>query len=272
MSEILSQFPFFENAIYAHQNIEIILKISPSHKSKVVLLNTANNLLITRQKLKEDYDINDTLLKFLWKYSENDEKIDALPEIELKDERKIKLCKIIDKGILYMNSCVDWNHLNEKNKLDYGCTMTFDEIKKANKRAFIMKNCELKELVKKDECQHSTGSTENNKSNYETSSSYHFIKHAKASLEFIKYLELTPDFIKEVEGAIVSKDPTEKFKQIIEEYEHLKEIAINTNAGGALETSISGITNYSKGSSNYQKFNCTKLIGGDQLLKISNIV
>ncbi|CAB4474362.1 unnamed protein product [Rhizophagus irregularis] len=205
MSEILSQFPFFENAIYAHQNI-----------SKVVLLNTANNLLITRQKLKEDYDINDTLLKFLWKYSENDEKIDALPEIELKDERKIKLCKIIDKGILYMNSCVDWNHLNEKNKLDYGCTMTFDEIKKANKRAFIMKNCELKEL----ECQHSTGSTENNKSNYETSSSYHFIKHAKASLEFIKYLELTPDFIKEVEGAIVSKDPTEKFKQIIEEYGH----------------------------------------------------
>ncbi|GBC32530.2 hypothetical protein GLOIN_2v1667045 [Rhizophagus irregularis DAOM 181602=DAOM 197198] len=145
--------------------------------------------------------------------------------------------------------------------------MAFDEIKKANKRAFIMKNCELKGL----ECQHSTGSTENNKSNYETSSSYHFIKHAKA-LEFIKYLELTPDFIKEVEGAIVSKDPTEKFKQIIEEYEHLKEIAINTNAGGALETSISGITNYSKGSSNYQKFNCTKLIGGDQLLKISNIV
>ncbi|RGB40262.1 hypothetical protein C1646_688135 [Rhizophagus diaphanus] len=310
-------------------NEEIILKIFPSHKSKVVLLNTANNLLITRQKLKEDYDINDTLLKFLWKFSENDEKIDKPPEIELKDERKIRLCKIIDKGILYIKSCVDWNHFNKKNKLDHGCTMASGEIMKADKRAFIMKNCELKEIgaegfekgvVEFESTEErikltnlfftaninvdnfvklgmSIGSTENNKSNHETSGSYHFIKHAKASLEFTKYLEPTPDFIKEVEGAIVSENPSEKFKQIIAEYghfiptrvilggrvhfnehitstgnftEHLKEVAMNTNAGGILETSISGTSNYSKGSSNYQKFNCAKLIGGESPDSLEN--
>jgi hypothetical protein len=303
---------------------EIILKI-PLNDPKVVLLNTANNLLITRQKLKEDYGINDTLLKFLRKFSENNknnhEIIDDFAKIELKDEEKFKLCNIIENNILYMNSCVDWNYLNELNKLDYGCTMTFNEIKKADKRAFIMKNCELKEIGAEG-CEKgvvefksteermkltnlffttninvdnfvklgmSIGSMKNIKSNSETSGFYHFIKHAKASLESTKYLEPTPDFIKEVEDAINSEDPAEKFKQITEEFgqfiptkvilggrahfnehvtsigcftENSKEITINANAQGILDANVSNTLNYSEGKSNYQKFNCTKLIGG----------
>ncbi|CAB4474378.1 unnamed protein product [Rhizophagus irregularis] len=317
---------------------EIIIKITPSHESKLVLLNTANNLLVTRQKLKEDYDINSTLLKFLRKYSEGNEYDNnggscGFAEIELKDEEQLRLCKIIDKdisdkNILYIK-CIDWNFLNEENKLDYGCTMTYDEIKKADKRAFVMKNCEFKEIgavgcekgvvefksteermkitnlffaadINVDNFAKlgmSIGSMENKKSNSETSGSYHFIKHAKASLEFTKYLEPTPDFIKEVEDATNSKDPAEKFNQIIEEYgyfiptkvilggrvhfnEHIsstgkftelsKEIAMSTNAGGILEANMSSTSNYSEGKSNYQKFNCTKLIGGESPGSLEN--
>jgi hypothetical protein len=79
---------------------EIMLKI-PLNDPKVALLNTTNNLIITCQKFKEDYVINDTLLKFLRKYSENNKnihgRIDDFAEIELKDEEKFKSCNIVER-------------------------------------------------------------------------------------------------------------------------------------------------------------------------------
>ncbi|GBC04274.1 hypothetical protein RclHR1_00560001 [Rhizophagus clarus] len=313
---------------------EIIIKIIPSHGTILALLNTANNLLITRQKLKDDYDINDTVLTFLKKHSkntnENDNygRLNGFAEVGPKDEEQIKLCTIIDEGILYIK-CIDWKFLNEENKLDYGCSMTFDEIKKANKRAFIMKNCELKEIgavgcekgvVEFESMEErmkitnlfftadinvdnfaklgmSIGSMKNKKSNCGTSGSYHFMKHAKASLEFTKYLEPTPDFIKEVEDVVNSKDPVEGFMQITEEYgqfiptkiilggrahfnEHItssgyltensEEITINTNVAKVMEANVSSTSNYSKGKSAYQKFSCTKLIGGESPGSLEN--
>jgi hypothetical protein len=40
----------------------------------------------------------------------------------------------------------DWETLNGLHKLDYGCTVTFDEIKIVTERTFIIKNYKLTEI------------------------------------------------------------------------------------------------------------------------------
>src|SRR5256885_1157724 len=117
-------------------------------ESKLVRLNITDNLSVIRQELEKNYDIDDTLL-FLRKYSVNNNESYEFAEIALNDDEEIiHLNEIIDNDILYIKCKVkiDWNFLNNLRKLDYGCAMTFDEIKKASKRAFQMKNCELTEI------------------------------------------------------------------------------------------------------------------------------
>ncbi|RIA86222.1 hypothetical protein C1645_829602 [Glomus cerebriforme] len=316
-----------------NEDAKITLKIisnSPLQESKLVLLNPTNKLLIIRQKLKEKYGIDDKFLKFL-NFSENDKNDDYVghsefAEIEPKDEEKLTLNEIMNKNknILYIKCKIniDWNFLNEKCKFDYGCTMTFDEIKKANKRAFEMKNCELNEI---NSCEQgvdefktneermmktnlffstdinvknfvklgmSIGRMKNEESNFETSDSYRFMKHAKISIkfnEYLKHLAPTHEFIEAVEKAIKSNDP-ENFKQITEEFgqfipmkvilggrahfneritstghyaENSNEIAVNANAEEILKANVANTSNYSKGKSTYSKSSCTKLIGGE---------
>ncbi|CAB4474380.1 unnamed protein product [Rhizophagus irregularis] len=323
----------FKLNYFSNNTKKITIKVinSPLQISKLVLLNPTDKLSTIRQKLEKDYN----LLKFFDKYTENENNGGnyEFAEIKYEIEDQLSLSEIIDKNILYIG-CeikidIDWNFFMEKCTLDYGCTMTFDEIKKAGESAFLIKNCELKEIgvegckLDKGEFKSteermkiknlfftadinidkfvklgmSTGNMKNKKSYSETSGSYHFIKHAKASLEFIKYLEPTPDFIKEVENAIISKDPAESFRQITEKYgqfiptkvilggrvhfnEHItstggitensKEITVDANAGGVLGAGMSSTSNNLEGDANYCKFNCTRIIGGESPDSLGN--
>ena len=64
--------------------------------------------------------------------------------------RQLQLHDIIDRFendyFIYLKSSLDWELLNNSHKLNYGCTMTFDGIKRAENQAFTMENCELTEL------------------------------------------------------------------------------------------------------------------------------
>jgi hypothetical protein len=228
----------------------------PPPSARTVRLNLTDNLLIIRQELEKKKFIDNTLL-FSNKYTENynnDNISYGFAEIELEEEENYLLNEIIDENnILYLKQCSkpDWKCLNELRKLDYGCTMTVNGIKKADKRAFEMNNCELTEIDAKG-CQKgiveiksnddrimkknlvfstdinaeslvelgiSIGNMRNEGVNSENISSYHFTEYGKVSLKFIdRYLEPTSDFIKEIEGAIESEDPAEKLKQITEQY------------------------------------------------------
>src|SRR6266496_1342512 len=134
---------FFSN------NGDVIITIKtvgdpPSHPPRTVRLNLADNLSIIRKN-----KLGDNTLLFSRKYSKNNDD-DGFAEIAFEEEKNYYLNEIIDKDkkILYLKQCSkpDWEWLNKEHKLDYGCTMTFDGIKKADKRAFEMKNCELKEI------------------------------------------------------------------------------------------------------------------------------
>jgi hypothetical protein len=214
------------------------------------VLNLIDNLLKIRKELERVSIFNNALSfsKRLRNYE--------FAEIAFEEEEDLLLDDIIDEAvidekILYLiqRSKPDWKYLNGLRKLDYGYTMTFDGILKADKRAFVMKNCELIEIgaegYKKREIEFkstedwvmknnlffyidnnvenffksgiSIESLKNNKFN-SVSGSYYFTDCAKVSLKYTKYLEPTQEFIKEVKNAIESENPVEKFKQITKKY------------------------------------------------------
>ncbi|GES72719.1 hypothetical protein GLOIN_2v759589 [Rhizophagus clarus] len=113
---------------------------------KLYNLELEDNLFNIRKELEEHNTINDTL-SFSKKSPEGE-----FAEIVREYEENFLLKDIIDDvkshNYLYLikNSRPGWKILNEKFKLDYGCTMSFDGIKKAKYRAFIMKDCELVEI------------------------------------------------------------------------------------------------------------------------------
>ncbi|GBC33912.2 hypothetical protein GLOIN_2v1837368 [Rhizophagus irregularis DAOM 181602=DAOM 197198] len=145
-----------------------------------------------------------------------------------------------------------WKILNEKCKLDYGCTMSFDGIKKADNRAFIMKDCELTEIdttkgykkgelkfkSKEDWMRKTNLFTEGDDANImsfvnlgisikglrdenfnnEIKLKYQYTELGKLLLKFNKKnLVLTEDFENDINDAIKSKDPR-KFRKITKEY------------------------------------------------------
>ncbi|RIA81538.1 hypothetical protein C1645_744442 [Glomus cerebriforme] len=239
---------FFSN------NVNVIITIKTIDGPSILhRLNLTDNLIKVRQELEKSKFIDDTLL-FSRKYSENKDNINyGFAEIALENEENYLLNEIIDENgnILYLKQCSkpDWKCLNELRKLDYGCTMTFDGIKKAENRAFVMNDCKLIEIgaegygkgfvefkSNKDrmmktnlffhtdinvqnfvELGISIGGGQNNEVNSESNSSYQFTKYGKASLKFCEYLKPTQEFIKEVKNAIESKDP-ENFKRITDKF------------------------------------------------------
>ncbi|CAB4388239.1 unnamed protein product [Rhizophagus irregularis] len=246
----------FKNIFSNIKNVIVIVKSiddPPSQPPKSVRLNLSDNLLAIRKELERDSSINDTLL-FSKKYPEINNNY-GFAEIAFEKEDDFLLDDIIDEvgseKILYLKKCskLDWNYFNELRKLDYGRTITSKGIKRANKRAFQMKNCELTELgaegcqkgdvkIKSNEelmmrtnlffsgdinVQNlvelgiSIEKLKNEKFNIETDSSYRFTEYGKISLEFSNYLDPTPEFIKVVKEAIKSKN-IEDFKQITEEF------------------------------------------------------
>jgi hypothetical protein len=248
-----------------------------------VHLNLNDNLLKVRKYL-EGKNLIDDSLSFMKSYSENNDDKIEFSEIPVNSEEEFHLRKIVRKGkdtyILYMTCSKIWKFLNTSCKLDYGCTMTSDGIKKASKRAFEMKNCKLeirnekceaREFVSKSSeesmmdknlffsndinveyfiklgMEMSIGTSKNKEFHVETNYSYHFIKYGKAVLKF-EHLEATPDFIKAVEEAIESEDPA-KFKQIIKDYGQF--IPAEVILGGRVHyNNLTESVNYSAGKSN----------------------
>src|SRR6266542_3441582 len=83
--------------------------------------------------IRKQLIIDDTLL-----FSEGE-----FDKIKYEDEEKFRLKEIIivkgEQNLLYLKQ-IYWKFFNNIHELDYGCTMSIDGIKKANKRAFIMKD------------------------------------------------------------------------------------------------------------------------------------
>src|SRR6185437_11272485 len=109
-----------------------------------------NNFL---SDIRENYSIVDDTLSFVKK--EGDEYFcieredeNFQPLFDIVEEKEIENSK---KGYyLYLKKCsslsLDWKILNDKRKLNYGRTMSFDGMKIANKKAFTMKDCKF-ELI-----------------------------------------------------------------------------------------------------------------------------
>ncbi|GBC32596.1 hypothetical protein GLOIN_2v1880620 [Rhizophagus irregularis DAOM 181602=DAOM 197198] len=229
----------------------------PPPSARTVRLNLENNLSIIRQELKDKKFIDNTLL-FSKKYrDDNNDNINyGFSEIQLEEEEDYLLNDIIviidENNILYLKQCSepDWKCLSKLRKIDYGCTMTSNGIKKADKRAFEIEDCELfkigaegcrkgfvefksnhDRIMKKNlifstdfnleslgKLGISIGNMRNEGINSENISSYSFTQYDKVSLKFGDHLKPTQEFIEEVEKAIKSEDSAEKFKQITEQY------------------------------------------------------
>ncbi|CAB4378659.1 unnamed protein product [Rhizophagus irregularis] len=223
-------------------NIQIINGLSPQCISKK--LNLEDILSDIRNS---DDDINDTL-SFSTKLINGEH-----AKIEREVEKYFRLKEIItidnDQYILYLRINSDWKFLNDKCKLDYGCTMSYDGIKKANKRAFVMKDCELTKIgvegYKNGQLEFKSGkdlmmktslffSSDDNVNNFvdmglsvESIDRYHYdginsvceyTEVGKAFIKFREYIEPTEEFIKEIKDGIKSDNPEKEFRKIMEEY------------------------------------------------------
>ncbi|GBB86951.1 hypothetical protein RclHR1_01340018 [Rhizophagus clarus] len=305
----------------------------PLQSNKVYyLLNVNDKLSDVRKKLKRSKIINDSLD---FSRKQGNEFYKTSRDIE----ERVPLEHIIDKVVnddnstdifLYLtlkkneeneeneeNPKPNWVILNEKCKLDYGCIMSYDGIKRANKQAFIMKDCELTTDIgakgyKKDQLEFNSkvdwmkktnlfvnidDINVDNFANYglsvgisylkdenfieEITSVYKYIELKKALLNFHKYLEPTEEFIKAVNDVILSENPREEFKEIIQEYgqfiptkvifggrvyfEDVKKSSENTmdkSNEASINVRTGGKHNESKKFSKFYSFNRTKFLGG----------
>ncbi|GBC01721.1 hypothetical protein RclHR1_04300003 [Rhizophagus clarus] len=248
--------------------IEIIIKTINSENPSLKGLTPDDNLSNIRIELESSNIINDTLI-FSKKIC------DEFIEVERKDEETFLLKEIItDDNILYLNP-LDWKFLSNRHKLDYGCTMSLEGIKRANKRAFMIKYCELEikdKGYKKDKLEFKSKEDWIKKTNLfissdinipnlekfveslhkenfsdEIKSSYKYTEFGKVTLKFIKTnLKLTNEFENDVIDAINSVNPRERFKKITEDYGQF--IPTEVILGGRV---------YFEGSV------CTKLLGGN---------
>ncbi|RGB32014.1 hypothetical protein C1646_791112 [Rhizophagus diaphanus] len=227
---------------------EIIVQMDDPPSQVLVHLNVNDNLSNIRDELKKNdkIEMNDAL-----SFARKETK--GLSEIGV-DEKSINLDDILDGNVLHLvkSSKCNWKFLNDKFHLEYGLYITSDGIKKAKKKAFIMKdwkNCKMTGIGAKG-CKKGTiefnsneywgmksnllftgninvkdlvnlggsiGKSQNNNVNIEMNSTYSYREFGKVSLEFSKCLEPTSEFINITEKAIESEDPNE-LKQIIEEY------------------------------------------------------
>jgi hypothetical protein len=231
----------------------VLLKMSS--KKKVFIQIIGEQLIVKKLNLEDNLSdirsnskfIDNTLL-FLVK------KNDGFAKIEYENENDFILEDIItvdnDQRILYLLKKPCWNVFNDNCKLDYGRTMSFDGIKKASKRAFIMNDCELTEInaegYKKDHLEFeskedwmkktnlffssdlnvqnfvqlglSIENSHNENFNDEIKSSYSYTELGKVSLKISKYLTPTEEFIKVVTNA--NPDDPEEYRKITEEYGH----------------------------------------------------
>ncbi|PKK62891.1 hypothetical protein RhiirC2_869998 [Rhizophagus irregularis] len=245
------------NFLSNDNNATIIVQIGdpPSQKPISIKLNL-NHKLSDIRKVLENYNITDNSLSFSQKIPKKNANIEYIfSKILYEQEIQFVLNEIIETvdekyNFLYLMKSLDWHTLNKLRQLDYGCTMAFDGIKIAGKRAFIINDCELIEIgaegYKKGQLKFETqndwmkktnlffnvdanitnfvklglsaGNLQNKNFNDEIKSAYKYTELGKVSLKLnTRNLELTEEFKNEIENAIKSKDP-EKFREIAREY------------------------------------------------------
>jgi hypothetical protein len=220
----------------------ILINTIGSKKSTLRKLNLDDYLPDIRQELESNNGINDMLI-FSKKINDN-----TFIEIGREDEENFQLKEIITNNKHLYLTQLNWEFLNEKYKLDYGCNISFGGIVKATKRAFKLKDCELSEIhakgYKKDHLAFESKedwmkktnlffhnddkvdnfinsgflikSSLNEDINEEINSTYRYTEIGKVKLD-LRNLELTDDFKKDIMKAIEYKDP-KKFRKIIKEY------------------------------------------------------
>ncbi|PKY38392.1 hypothetical protein RhiirA4_451380 [Rhizophagus irregularis] len=233
----------------ASTKIRIIIKENGTNDSQSLLevqLVLTDKLSEIREKL-EIVNKMDDKLSFSQKF--DDESV----EISRVEEEYLSLVDIIDKvsydiNILYLikSAIAYWKFLNKLHRLDWGCTMTSEGIKRANERAFKMLSVEIAEIDTKKDSTIEFSSYEDwimkknlffnsdmnvkyftrlsaKKSmneNYKVTSSHKYRVCEKVSLKICN-LKATKNFMKELNDAINSKDLknfekiTEKFGQFI---------------------------------------------------------
>src|SRR6266498_2924923 len=127
--------------------VAVFIEIVGNSTPKMKILNLDSNLSDIRIELKKTNISDIDICLFAKKLS-----VIKFAEIGHEDEENIILNDIIfdnsGNKFLYLlkNSSPDWNYFNDERKLDYGCTMSYDGIKRASIRAFEMKDCELTEI------------------------------------------------------------------------------------------------------------------------------
>ncbi|RGB22035.1 hypothetical protein C1646_783423 [Rhizophagus diaphanus] len=237
-----------------HSKTKIFIKTIGLESSiiKIKFLNLDERLSNIRKELEHANIINNMLV-----FSKEINK--EFFEVEREDEEKFQLKEIIatDKK-LYLKR-LTWEFFNKQYKLDYGCTIGFGEIRRANKRAFIMNDSILTETnskgikkgqlkfeskedwMKKTNLFFKDDSNINNFINSELSvesslntnfdkETYQYTEISKLKLSFSKEnLTLTDDFKNVIIEAIKSKNP-KNFREIIMEYGQF--IPINVILGG----------------------------------------
>ncbi|CAB4426277.1 unnamed protein product [Rhizophagus irregularis] len=210
---------------------------------KIKFLNPDERLSNIRKELEHANIINNMLV---FSKEINNEFF----EVEREDEEKFQLKEIImtvkTAKKLYLKR-LTWNFFNKQYKLDYGCTIGFGEIRRANKRAFEMNDSILTETnskgIKKGQLKFESKEDWMKKTNLffkdysnindfinlglsvESSlntnfdrETYQYIEISKLKLTFSKNnLTLTDDFKNVIIEAIKSKDP-KNFREIIMEY------------------------------------------------------
>jgi hypothetical protein len=174
-----------------------------------------------------------------------------LAEILREHEKDFTLRDIIEKSndaeasyTLYLiKTSTYWKFLNDKHKLDFGCTMTSSGIKRASQRAFITEACQLNEINTEKKVKMKFTSQEdrmiqknlffdpntnvkyfarigikheNEYYNDVEDTTYKYQVYNKVSIK-ISNLKATDNFIKKVNDALKLEDP-KKFVQITEEF------------------------------------------------------
>src|SRR3954453_2133000 len=132
---------------FLNEKFKVSVRIgNPPSQFVLVSLNLSDKLSNTRKELEKNSEIKITdTLSFA-------RKTDVFSKIANEDEKGIILNDIVEKTnddiILYLvkNSKADWKFLSYNCNLEYGRTITHDGIKKADKKAFIMKDCKMIEI------------------------------------------------------------------------------------------------------------------------------
>ncbi|CAI2192444.1 16562_t:CDS:1, partial [Funneliformis geosporum] len=278
-------FSFNFTTILREEVVVKLVKICyPTSKPPdIAHLNLEDNLSSVRKVLEMEKFIDDEL-----SFSQN---VDEMSKISNSNEEKFRLKEIIvqndNEYILSLIHSNLWKYLNEKHKLDYGCTITNDGIKTKDCKVFIMKDCELYDLgikgVRSGTVEFNSIETEDmftktnltlninsklqsfiklsagimnrNKSKLETNSTYHYRNYGKHSLNINirDHLILTEEFVKSVKNAIESKMP-KKFIQIVEDFGQF--IPTEVILGGRIYFEVYGSsTDYSTEKANSEAMN-----------------